>query len=598
MTRRIALLVLFAFSGLIAPRVALGLDLIDRSKLAQLELQLYWHAELPIGNDIVRRVVALDDCVYVITQDNKVFAVHGPTGVLRWSTEVASPNQRLLGPTHSKSFAVFTTSTSIRLFDRVTGRLAGDPRKIRGFVIEARGDDADIDVGRFHGLDVGMTLGIFRGTTGDVGEKPLAHFRIVSIHDRESTGRFLDVNPTDRPRAGDRVFAQITLPIEELKVPFSPSSPAVSDGDNAYFGAANQRFYAMNVRLGVREWELLTPRTVTAEPVLFGDDLIIAGQDATVTRINAKDRTGVWPRPFRTEGPIFARPAVTPDRVFVASSDRSLYAIDAKSGRRKWRERFDHELLTAPTATGDAVYQYVPLQGLVVLDAEDGSTRWKAGGGANFLTQIGDTAYILAGLSEDNGTRISSAAIARYDAKSGDARGLEDAGACSFVVGTLNPPAIYACDRLGRLICARSASEPHLKPEALADAFRDEANVKSVAEVEKRMEAERKARQARLTGKKAKYDPFASKSTATPAAGPGLVPPTPSSAPSEETPTTTEASQPAKPDAGEGDADKPADDSAGDGAKPSDEEKPADEEKPTDEKKPADEEKPADEGGG
>lgn len=583
------------FIAFAAPAAVNAIDLIDRSKLDQLDLQLYWHAELPLGNDIVRRVVALDDCLYVITQQNMVYAIHGPTGVLRWSTAVAPPDQRLLGPTHSKSYAVFTTSTSIRMFDRVTGRLAGDARKIRGYVIEARGDDADIDLGRFHGLDVGMTLGIFRGSPGDLGEKPLARFRIVSIRDRDANGRLIDVNPTDRPRAGDRVFAQINIPIEELKVPFSPSSPAVSDGDNVYFGAANQRFYALNVRLGVREWELLTPKTVTAEPVLLGDDLFIAGQDATVIRINAKDRTGVWPRPFRTEGPIFARPAVTPERVFVASSDRSIYAIDARTGRRVWRERFDRELLSPPTASGDAVYQFVPMMGLVALDAEDGSTRWKSGAGLSFLTQIGDTVYVLAGLSEDNGTRVSSAAIARFDAKSGDARGLEDAASCSFIVGTTKPAAIYACDRLGRVICARSKSEPHLKPGALAEAFRDEANVKAIAEVEKRMEAERKARQAQQAGKRPKYDPFTSKSAAVPAVGPGLVPPAPTTAPGEE-PPTTEASQPAE--AGDKDAtEKPADENATDEAKPSDDEKPADEEKPAEEEKPADDEKPSSDGG-
>jgi len=574
MSRPLSLWLLVAGVAVLAARPAAGLDLIDRSKVAQLDLQLYWHAELPIGKDIVRRVVAIDDCVYVITQDNKVYAVHGPTGVLRWSTEVAPPEQRLLGPTHSKSYAVFTTSTSIRLFDRVTGRLAGDPRKLRGYVIEARGDDADIDLGRFHGLDVGMILGVFRGSSGEFGERPLARFRIVSIRDRDATGRFLDVNPTDRPRAGDRVFAQITIPIEELKVPFSPSSPAVSDGENAYFGAANQRFYALNIRLGVREWELLTPRTVTAEPVLTGEDLIIAGQDATVTRINAKDRTGVWPRPFRTEGPIFAAPAVAGDRVFVASSDRSLYAIDGKTGRRVWRERFDRELLTAPTAAGESVFQFVPLQGLVALDANDGTTRWTAGSGIALLTQMGGTAYVLAGLSEDNGSRVSSAAIARFDAKTGEPRGLEDAGACSFVVGTLKPAAIYACDRLGRLICLRSASEPHLRPEALAEAFRDEENAKAVAEVEKRMAAERAALQAKFAREKTRYDPFASKSTAPPAVGPGLVPPTPSSAPAGES-STTEAAQPSNPESEDGDTEKPAD-----------------------EEKPAEEEPPASDGGG
>ncbi|MFO0973939.1 MAG: hypothetical protein U1A27_10950 [Phycisphaerae bacterium] len=41
-----------------------------------------------------------------------------------------------------------------------------------------------------------------------------------------------------------------------------------------------------------------------------------------MTKVNARDRTGSWPEPFKTEGPIFAKPALSRDLLFVSSTDR------------------------------------------------------------------------------------------------------------------------------------------------------------------------------------------------------------------------------------------------------------------------------------
>ncbi len=598
-------------------------DLIDRQLFDQLDLQLYWQAQAPLeSGDLVRRIVALDDNIYLMTESNRAIAIHAPTGIVRWSREIAPPGQTVRGPTHSKTYAVFTTITSVRLFDRRSGLLAGEPRKVRGYIIEVRGDNCDLNVGDLHGVAPGDVLDVFRGDLAGTGAKPIARIKLTNVRDRDSTGRFVEAQQTSPPRAGDHIAADLRLPIEELSVPYSPSSAAVSDGENVYFGAANQRFYALSIRYGYRMWELMTPRTVTATPVLDGDDLYIAGRDGSINKIAAKERSRVWPAAFRTEGPIFATPTATKDRVYVASTDRSVYALDARTGRRRWRERFDAELLDSPVASGDLVYQYVPRTGVVALAAEDGSERWRTRTGLRMLTQIGEFAYIHAGVREDTSEASIATAVTRHDVATGEPRGLIDMSNIPFVAATAKPAAIFCVDRLGRILCARSASEPHLKPAELADALRSDAAAAAIADVDKRLAAERKAK-LQQAARKAGVDPFASRSTVPPAAGPGLVPPTPTSGPAARPATTGTAGQPETTEPAEGDAEKPAaEDSAGDkpaaeegesGDKPEAEEggdkdkpaaeegsdeKPADEgdESKPDDEKPSDDDKPADDG--
>jgi outer membrane protein assembly factor BamB len=604
MRRRSLGIILAVTIGLIDVRAGRAADLIDRQLLDQVDLQLYWQAQAPLAaNDLVRRIVALEDNLYILTEQNRVFAIHAPTGVIRWSREVAEPGQTVRGPTHSKTDAVFTTTTSVRLFNRRTGSLAGEPRRIRGYIIEVRGDLCDVNVGELHGVSTGDVLNVFRGDTADAGVAPIARIKMTRVGDREGTGRFLEAQQRDPPRAGDRVAADIRLPIVALDVPYSPSSAAVSDGANVYFGAANQRFYALSIRYGYRVWELLTPRTVTAQPVLSGDDLYIAGRDGTINKIAAQERTRAWPAAFRTEGPIFARPTVTAERVYVASSDRSVYALDARTGRRRWRERFDAELLDAPVASGELVYQHVPRSGVVALSADDGSERWRAKGGLAMLAQVGEFAFVLAGVREEGREATTAAALMRYDAKTGEPRGVVDLPNIPFAAGTLRPAAIFVVDPLGRVLCARSATEPHLKPAELAEAMRDEAAAAAIADVEKRMAAERKAKQA---ARRPPVDPFASRSTTPPAAGPGLVPPTEPGKPAAPKPETepAEGEAPAEgaeerpaPEEGEME-EKPAAEEEKAGGEEEGEGEPAEEggEK-TDEEKPPEDEKPADDDG-
>lgn len=58
---------------------------------------------------------------------------------------------------------------------------------------------------------------------------------------------------------------------------------------------------------------------------------------------------------FKTGGGISSSPTISGHTVFVASNDRSLYALDLRSGRLRWKFTAANDLMTAPLIAGDTV---------------------------------------------------------------------------------------------------------------------------------------------------------------------------------------------------------------------------------------------------
>lgn len=510
------LLVLTAAAG-----AAQAADLVSDADLKALALLRFWHTDLPLpGGAFVARLALLDDALYVLTDTNLVYAVHSPTGIIRWSNLVAEPGQTVRGPTHARRFAFFTTPGSIRVMSRDSGEPAGEPRALHGFIIEVVHDTATITIGEAHGVRVGNVLKVFHaGTAGESQKDALAELQITSVEQRQAKGRLTKLTASKKAASGDLVTADVVLPLPEVKLPFAASSAAVGDENSVYVGAANQRFYSLDILSGFQHWQLLTPNTISATPVLSGEDLYIAGQDGRVAAVTKSDRVGLWT--FQTEGPIFADPAVDASRVYVASSDRSLYGVDRKTGRRVWRERFDTPLNSAPAVAKGRVYQRVPQQGLYVLDAETGNQLWRRSAEAGFLVEVESDAY----LAED----LAGVMLVRVDAATGKQRVAVDVPSATVAAASQTEQSIFLATKDGKVVCLRSEKAPRLTPAQLAEALRDEARIRLRGELEAKAKAT--SRPAGEVGERSRRssllddDWLISRSTAKPVGGRGLVKP-------------------------------------------------------------------------
>lgn len=143
------------------------------------------------------------------------------------------------------------------------------------------------------------------------------------------------------------------------------------------------------------------------EPILLGKTLIVPSMIADkVTAHEIEEGGELWT--FRTDGPVRLAPAGWKDRVFVASDDGWLYAIEASGGRLLWKFRggpSDRKVLGqgrligmwpvrgAPVVRDGTVYFAAgiwPFMGIFIhaLDAETGRVEWTNDGtGSRWTTQ-------------------------------------------------------------------------------------------------------------------------------------------------------------------------------------------------------------------
>jgi len=109
---------------------------------------------------------------------------------------------------------------------------------------------------------------------------------------------------------------------------------------------------------------------------------------------------------FQTDGAIKAPPVVADGRVFAASMDRHLYAIDAATGKQLWRFKADDELEAGPLFHEGHVFIGSNNGTFYALEGDSGKTLWtfeadgKIAGAANLAT--GDAAAVIVFGSYDN----------------------------------------------------------------------------------------------------------------------------------------------------------------------------------------------------
>ncbi len=503
------------FAAIAPAPAAIPLSTDDLDRLA---LQQYWHARVPLpAGECVERAVLVDDNLYLLSTSNRAYAVHAMTGVLRWSTLAAQPGQSVRGPTHSPGYVLFTGPASVRVVDRSTGESVGEPRHIEGVVIETSHDIATISVGKAHGVRADLLFDVFELNEFPGDNRPrIAQLRVLAADQTRSKCRIIRASRTTKVEAGSRIAADVVLPIMSVKLPFAASSPAVADERSLYVGGANELIYSLDILSGVENWRVGTPKTLTAPPVVSGDDLFYAGHDGKLVSCTKDRREKNWI--FETEGPIFLSPIVSDRFVYVASRDRQLYCLDRRDGRRVWRKRFDNPSEISPALAGGQIYVPIAQDGLFALNAETGEQKWHRPAAARFLTQIGRDVY----LAQMEGGQ----SLMRVAADSGEIKSVAAAANADFALASSADQLILLVSRSGEVSCLRPRNATPLKPQALAAVLQHDARAKALrsavaAVMKEQAETEKTPPSAPEIDYLSDDDFFRSRSTARPAGGSG-----------------------------------------------------------------------------
>lgn len=141
---------------------------------------------------------------------------------------------------------------------------------------------------------------------------------------------------------------------------------------------------------GVERWKFATDKPIKARPAVIGDSVYLASDSGLLYRLDKRSGQERWrapidhgspPRiPTSQEGSRWDRygSSIVADskRVYVASRDSALYALDLATGKERWRVTTKDMMTATPALYRDTVL-FADYKGLVqAVGASDGKVRW------------------------------------------------------------------------------------------------------------------------------------------------------------------------------------------------------------------------------
>ncbi len=172
---------------------------------------------------------------------------------------------------------------------------------------------------------------------------------------------------------------------------FIYSSITMAD-DVIYMGSIGKCLYAVDKNTGEQRWELYEKKALFSAPSVV-DGVVYVGKydysgDIDITSLEAIDAaSGKLKWRFRLGGvsPVVYSPTVANGTVYIGSPDYHIYAIDAKTGEFKWRfvdefnrdyEPGDYFFSPAPLFAENVVY-IANGNNLYAFDANSGEFKWR-----------------------------------------------------------------------------------------------------------------------------------------------------------------------------------------------------------------------------
>ena len=123
-------------------------------------------------------------------------------------------------------------------------------------------------------------------------------------------------------------------------------------------------------------WTYQTLGSVTSSPAVVDGVVYVGSSDRSVYALNADDGTKLWSA--YTNGEVTSSPAVVDGVVYVGSNDWQVYAFDATTGTKLWSAYTNGEVTSSPAVVGGVVYVGSNDWQVYAFNATTGTKLWSA----------------------------------------------------------------------------------------------------------------------------------------------------------------------------------------------------------------------------
>ena len=226
--------------------------------------------------------------------------------------------------------------------------------------------------------------------------------------------------------------------------------PSIGYG-RAYLAQQKGKFYAIDTDTGKVDWRKDFKRCAAASPTLARGVVYISYMDFVNCPQSRPGARGFLQAMDADSGrklwrfwaaPIESSPLLVRRTLYVGSWDHRVYAINARTGRKRWSFQGDNEINTSPAYAKGTVYIASDSGSLYALSARTGRMRWHASsnsrfGSREFFYATPTVAYGRVYIGNTDGTMYA------YGAKTGKLRWARPLGTYVYAAAAAYKRRIY-----------------------------------------------------------------------------------------------------------------------------------------------------------
>ena len=160
-------------------------------------------------------------------------------------------------------------------------------------------------------------------------------------------------------------------------------------------------------------WRFDTEAPLLTSPAVVDGRVYLATGDRRLVALDGETGELLWTLPLT--GPVDSSPAVAGDNVYFGLRDHRFLAVDRNTGVKRWEYKTDNPVFSSPTVLGGIVYVGSADYHLYAFDAATGKRLWKYKAGAQINSDVAVTQDVVIVMSSDDRLHL-------VDARTGDGR--------------------------------------------------------------------------------------------------------------------------------------------------------------------------------